>query len=181
MQTFREALSDPIVRQTAAVLIILVLAWFTLTAMRRALLGKVPPLARRPLEIVGKYSIGIIALLLIFGRFYDLSGVWGTVSTVLAMVGVGFVAMWSVLSNTMCTFVLILSRPFRVGDHVELVGDQASGIVVDLTFIYTTLRADDGTLVRIPNNLFFQRVLRCRAGSSSIALEDQLQRTELAG
>jgi small-conductance mechanosensitive channel len=181
MVSLREWLSDPVVRQVVAVLLIFIVAAFARAAVNRAIVARVPQLARRPLDLIGKYGIGLIALLLIFGRFYDLSGVWGAVSTILAMVGVGFVAMWSVLSNTMCTFVLILSRPFRIGDHVELVGDAASGTVVDLTFIYTTLRAEDGSLLRIPNNLFFQKIMRCREGRSQIELEEQLKRTELAG
>lgn len=176
MNVLRSWLQDPLFGHAAAIFVIATAAIGAGAVLRRAIHAHVPRLAIQPLLLVSKYLLVGIAGLMILGRFFDLGGVWGAVTTVLAMVGVGFIAVWSVLSNAMCTFVLIFSRPFRVGDHVELVGDKVEGRVVDLTLIYTTLRADDGALVRIPNNLFFQRVVRCREGTARIELEDQLKR-----
>jgi small-conductance mechanosensitive channel len=182
MDFLRNHLNDPLVSHGAAILVIIAVALMVGAASTRAIRAHVPRLAMQPIELVTKYLLLIVAGLMILGRFFDLSGVWGAVTTILAMVGVGFIAVWSVLSNAMCTFVLIFSRPFRVGDKVELLGaERVEGRVVDLTLIYTTLRAEDGALVRIPNNLFFQRVLRCKEGEAHIELEDQLKRTELAG
>ncbi len=54
------------------------------------------------------------------------------------------------------------------------------GKVVDLNFLYTTLRADDATLIQIPNNLFFQKSVKRRRAVSAISLAQQLNRTEAA-
>jgi small-conductance mechanosensitive channel len=178
MNILREQLSDPVVRHILAIAIISVIALSLGAMLRRAIAAHVPRLAVGPLTLVTRYLLFVIAALIIFGRFYDLTGVWTALTTVLAMVGVGFIAVWSVLSNTMCTFVLIFARPFRVGDEVELPSEQISGRVVDLTLIYTTLKSSDGSLVRVPNNLFFQKVVRCREGTMQVELEDQLKRSE---
>ncbi len=105
----------------------------------------------------------------------NVSGLWGVLSTILAMVAIGFVAVWSVLSNTLCTVIILVARPFSVGDEVEIPGDNVKGRVTDLNFIYTTLEAEDGALVQVPNNIFFQKVIRRRVGSTSVSLAEQLK------
>ena len=81
------------------------------------------------------------------------------------MAAVVFFAAWSVLSNIFCTLLIFTTRPFRLHDHVELLesGDKPGlkGQVVDINLIYTTLREEaDGQVLQVPNNLFFQRVVR---------------------
>jgi len=116
----------------------------------------------RPVRRVFKWIITVAALVLALGAFgLNLGGMWGIISTILAMVAVGFVAVWSVLSNTLCTLIIMLFRPFAVGDEIEFAGEPVKGRVIDLNFIYTTLEVGDGTVMQIPNNLFFQKVL-CR-------------------
>lgn len=135
-----------------------------------------------PFRKISRVAIMIAALVLILNVFgFSLGGLWTVLSTVLAMVAIGFVAVWSVLSNTLCTFIILLSRPFAIGDEVEFTGEQVSGRVEDMNFIYTTLRCDDGSVLQIPNNLFFQKVLRRRAASAPVALATQLNRPNPQG
>ena len=118
------------------------------------------------------FITAVVLILNIFG--FNLGGVWTMLSTVLAMIAVGFVAVWSVLSNVLCTILILITRPFSIGDDIEFVGELTKGKVIDLNFVFTTLRADDGAEIRIPNNLFFQRVLKRRRGYSTTSLSDQL-------
>lgn len=123
-----------------------------------------------PFQRFLKWLITLAALVMIMGAFgMNVGGFWGVLSTVLAMVAIGFVAVWSVLSNTLCTLIIMIFRPFSVGDEVELMGDPVKGRVVDLNFIYTTLDAGDGTVMQVPNNLFFQKVLRRRHAAASVS------------
>ncbi|PTX98587.1 mechanosensitive ion channel family protein [Opitutus sp. ER46] len=123
-----------------------------------------------PVQRFLKWVIVIAALVLILGAFgLNVGGFWGVISTILAMVAIGFVAVWSVLSNTLCTVIIMLYRPFSVGDEVEFVGEQVKGVVADLNFVYTTLDAGDGSVMQVPNNLFFQRVIRRRRGEATAA------------
>lgn len=115
-----------------------------------------------------------ILLLGIFG--FNLGGLWTVVSTTLAMVAIGFVAVWSVLSNISCTLMILLFRPFSIGDRLEFPGEDIRGEAIDLNFLYTTLETTDGYRMQVPNNLFFQKVLKRRRGDSNQTLEDQLRK-----
>jgi small-conductance mechanosensitive channel len=100
---------------------------------------------------------------------------WGVLSTVLAMVAIGFVAVWSVLSNTLCTLVIMVFRPFAVGDEVEFPQDGVKGRVIDLNVFFTTLDAGDGTVMQVPNNLFFQKVMRRRHAAAAVSAATHLR------
>jgi small-conductance mechanosensitive channel len=103
-----------------------------------------------------------IAALLILG--IDLQGLWSTLVGALSLIAIGFVAMWSILSHMLASMLIVVFRPFGVGDRVEVVGDDpVVGEVTDLNPVYTTLRADDGGTLQVPNNLFFQKVLKRHA------------------
>lgn len=130
-----------------------------------------------PFGRIINWVITISALLLIFSAFgLNLGGFWGVVSTVFAMVAVGFIAAWSILSNSLCTVLILVYHPFAIGDVVEFPGEPTRGEVVDLNFLYTTLRGEDGADFQVPNNMFFQKVLKRRRGMRAAPLADQLKR-----
>lgn len=123
------------------------------------------------------WVITVSALLLLMSAFgFNLGGLWGVLSTLFAMVAVGFVAAWSILSNSLCTVLILFYHPFSIGDIVEFPGEPTRGEVVDLNFLYTTLRGEDGSEFQVPNNLFFQKVLKRRRGARSESLAEQLKR-----
>lgn len=122
----------------------------------------------RPLVRVLDWIILGLALALMFNVLgFNLGGVWTVLSTVLAMVAIGFVAVWSVLSNTLCTVLILVARPFSIGDEIEFVGEAMKGRVTDLNFIFTTLATEDGGEIRVPNSMFFQKVLKRRPGATA--------------
>jgi small-conductance mechanosensitive channel len=86
------------------------------------------------------------------------------------MVAIGFVASWSVISNVFCALLLILTRPFRLDDWIEFPGEPAHGKVRELNLVYTILDDEDGCTYRIPNSLFFQKVIRRRDSEHPIEL-----------
>jgi small-conductance mechanosensitive channel len=95
---------------------------------------------------------------------------WSSVSTILALLAVGFVAFWSVLSNTVCGLVLFITAPFKPGDTIELfdLGTAAEkkglvGVVKELSLFYLVLESEieeRKELNYIPHNLVFQRGIR---------------------
>jgi len=131
-----------------------------------------------PVRKVAGWVLFVATVVILLGVFgFNLGGLWGIFSTLLAMVAIGFVAVWSVLSNTLCTILILLFRPFAVGDEVEFAGEPVKGFVEDLNFLYTTLRCADGSTMQVPNNLFFQKVLKRRRGTGTISIADQLKKT----
>jgi small-conductance mechanosensitive channel len=128
-----------------------------------------------PFRRIIKWFIRGAALVLILSVLgFNLGGLWAVMSTVLAMIAIGFVAVWSVLSNVSCTVIMLIAKPFNIGDEIEVAGEPISGRVVDLNFVYTTLKDVDGRLVQIPNNLFFQKVVKRRTNPVPVTLAAQL-------
>ncbi|QZP37969.1 mechanosensitive ion channel family protein [Halobaculum magnesiiphilum] len=81
--------------------------------------------------------------------------VWG-VNLGGLLVGAGFLgivvgtAARSTIGSLIAGFVLMFSRPFELGDWVEIDGEE--GIVADITVINTRIRTAGGEVVVIPND-----------------------------
>jgi len=65
---------------------------------------------------------------------------------------IGF-ASQSVVGNLISGLFLIIERPMKLGDSVNIAG--TAGVVEDIRIISTTLRTFDGLYVRIPNEKVF--------------------------
>ncbi len=168
----------------AKVLAIVLVAWL-LQFLVRTLIERVCRQRELPLALVlmVRRSVGTVIALSAVLMVLDVFGVSGTVLwtafTSFAAVGaIAFFAAWSVLSNIFCSILILFTRPFRLHDTVELVenGEKPGfkGRVVDVNVLYTTLMesgdGQNGTLVQIPNSLFFQRTLRRWRGNAVPAL-----------
>lgn len=128
-----------------------------------------------PVRNLVSWLIRIVAVILILGVFgFQIGGIWAMLSTILGLVAIGFVAVWSLISHTTATMLLLFLRPFHVGDDIEFAGEPVRGRVVDINFFFTTLVDHDGMLQQIPNNLFFQKTLKRRKHANPISLAIQL-------
>ncbi|WP_136686754.1 mechanosensitive ion channel family protein [Halorhabdus amylolytica] len=93
-------------------------------------------------------------VILLFGGLLAL-GLWGVELQGL-LVGAGFLgivvglAARQTLGSLIAGFVLMFSRPFTIGDWVEIGGEE--GVVTDITIINTRLENFDGEVVVIPND-----------------------------
>ena len=73
-----------------------------------------------------------------------------SVITVIASAGVAIgLALQGALSNIAGGIMILVLRPFRVGDFVEISGN--SGTVTDVGIFYTVLTTGDNKVVTIPN------------------------------
>jgi small-conductance mechanosensitive channel len=59
-------------------------------------------------------------------------------------------AMQQVTGQAVAGIFLMGARPFKVGDHVNILGED--GIVEDVTSLFTKVRKQDGSVVLIPNS-----------------------------
>ncbi len=133
---------------------------------------------RRMLRWLIVAAAAALLLKVVFGVAID--SLWTAFTAVFALIAVGFIAVWSVLSNWLCTFVILLTHPFSIGDDIEFTGEPVRGRVVDLNFVFTTLRCEDGGVLQIPNNLFFQKVVKRHRGTSTTSLVEQPNAREAA-
>jgi len=155
-------------------LLILLAAWLLQRLLRRVIYRiaarhSLPPEMSIGARRIGAFVIYGAAMLLILERMGVSGTVLWTAFTGFAAVGaVAFFAAWSVLSNIFCTLLIFTTRPFRLYDHIEILenGEKPGlrGKVIDVNVIYTTLEetgtVHTGTVLQVPNNLFFQRTVR---------------------
>jgi len=124
-----------------------------------------------------------IGLIILQQAGLNISSLWALITATAAMVAIGFVAMWSVLSNLLCTLMLIIFKPFQVGDKIEIIDPaMTSGIqgrVRNINLLFTTLlEMNNGNTetwrIQVPNNIFFQKILKCKPGGQTFRLDEQL-------
>jgi small conductance mechanosensitive channel len=76
----------------------------------------------------------------------------------IGVVGVGIgLAMQGVLSNVVAGLTIIFTKPYRVGEYIELLG--VCGEVISIELFSTVLRHADQSLVTIPNRKVVGEIL----------------------
>jgi len=114
--------------------------------------------------IINRVTIAVLWALTVFIILdvwgIGLAGVWAVLVSVITIIGVGFIATWAMTSNFTASFFLVLWRPFHVGQTVEIFPENLKGRVVDRNLMFTTLSEDSGSVLQIPNSLFFQKIFR---------------------
>lgn len=168
------------------VILILLVAWLLRWMVRRLVARLAARYELPPMVVMGAYRvsafvIGVAAVLAALQRFGVSAGVlWGAFTGFATVAAVAFFAAWSVLTNIFCSFLILITRPFRLLDHIELLenGDKAGlcGQVVDVNLIYVTLleRHPGGhqSQLRVPNSQFFQRAVRRWGGEPPMWADD---------
>ncbi|MFT3717981.1 mechanosensitive ion channel family protein [Pseudorhodoferax sp.] len=153
---------------------ILVAAWLLQYLLRRlvARLGtryQLPADLVTPARNLLRYLIYGAAFLLVMERLgVSATVLWTGFTGFVTVAAIAFFAAWSVLSNLFCSVLIFSTRPFRLGDVIEVIdaGDKPGikGRVVNIQLVYTTLEDvlpdHKGALLQVPNSLFFQKSLR---------------------
>lgn len=156
-------LSGQVVGFSALTVALAIVVDRVLSSALRALVNadRLPESTARLLERWLRGLLVLVTVLVIVAiAGYAIDSLWTFLTTLLAMIAIGFVAVWSILSNLLATFVILIWRPFNLGEEIEIMPDGVGGRVVDINFIYTVLRSEDGRMTAIPNNTFAQKFIR---------------------
>lgn len=103
------------------------------------------------------YMIAFLGISLIWGVNMEEFSVF--ISSILAILGVGFVAQWSILSNLTASVILFFNHPLRLGDRIRVMDKDFdwTGKVEDISGFYLFMRTDEGKRITIPTNLVIQK------------------------
>ncbi|MDA2930681.1 mechanosensitive ion channel family protein [Acidobacteria bacterium AH-259-O06] len=86
------------------------------------------------------------------------------VSALVATLGLGGFALGFALrdaiSNLLAGILILIYRPFQVGDQVKV--GAAEGVVHEVNLRYTVLAGSDGTRHLIPNSMTFTTTVRVK-------------------
>jgi small-conductance mechanosensitive channel len=167
----------------ALVLAVAFLVWLLVTGAVLKSLSKrlgAPPESLRPLR-TGAQVVLVVAVLGSFVSHFTDVDLFTVLAGTAALIATGFIALWSTLSNILCTILILVTRPFRIGDEISFPPDSIEGQVIDLSFFFTTLKTRDGRFITVPNTTFFQRiVLRRETTTTAPDLGEQLAQPSAA-
>lgn len=116
-----------------------------------------------------KLTIRIINLLLSITAIVFISGIWGVkqsqmavfISSAMAVLGIAFVAQWSLLSNITAGLILFFNHPLKLGDHIKVIEKDfiIEGTINDITFFFVHIKTPDKQKISIANNIFLQKTI----------------------
>ena len=72
---------------------------------------------------------------------------------------IGF-ATQSVVSNLISGIFLMIEKPVKQGDSIEIPGQEITGTLLDISTFSVRIRRFDGTIIRVPNESFFTSNIR---------------------
>jgi len=153
----------PVLLPIAVALLVMLVVMAILGRIRGRMVA-LQPQYQREIRLISKIvtmaALVIIVMALLESLNVPLGNVWTAVSTILALVAIGFVAVWSILSHMTASVVLLLQRPFRIGDNLQLGSEEYVGKVLKTGLFYTHVKDPEGGESLIPNNLLFQQRIR---------------------
>jgi small-conductance mechanosensitive channel len=157
-------------------------AFFLSYLLKRPMRGSLQQLAakvRLPYEAVltatrlligALWIIAAMVVLEIWG--ISVGGLWTLLVSAATLVGVGFLATWTMISNVTASFFIAFWHPFRLGDTIEMIPENLSGRVIDRNLMFVVIRESSDAIIQIPNNLFFQKMFKVRGGSDKTLFEE---------
>ena len=148
--------------------VVSIIVFFILKRFTDSLVARIGTKAEFPnarTHLVKKYIDVLLGALL----FLVLVSIWGVkpdqifffISSILTVVGVGFFAKWSILSNVTAGVILFFSFPFKIGDRIRIMDKDfpIEAEIKDISSFYTLLKTDSGENISVPNNLLLQKAI----------------------
>ena len=109
-----------------------------------------------------------IIFFLLFASF--ILFIWGVdqnelayfVTSLLTVVGVAFLAQWSILSNVTASLVIFFNHPVRIGDSIVIVEKDFNieGRVIDIGIFFLIIENEEGNRITFPTNFFLQKLIK---------------------
>jgi small-conductance mechanosensitive channel len=126
-------------------------------------------------------ALWVIAAMLVLEIWgVSVGGLWTVLVSAATIVGVGFLATWTMISNITASFFIAFWRPFRLGDTIEILPENLSGRVIDTNLMFIVVRENSGAVMQIPNNLFFQKMFRVSGNNTKTLFEEYESETDPA-
>jgi small-conductance mechanosensitive channel len=150
--------------ETVVVIVLYIIAILLTKRWIKKLLKKINfSLQRRRL------TIKMINLMFLIISSVFIAAIWGVnqsdmvvfVSSVMAILGIAFVAQWSILSNITAGVILFFNHPLKIGDYVKLLEKDfvIEGTVDDITYFFVHIETSEKEKITISNSLILQKII----------------------
>lgn len=154
--------------------IVLIIVWTVLALLSNGAIKRfaerreIKPYRWRVAQRISKALLLFLAAIIVLSLWgLDVKNVGVILSSVLGLVAIGFVAVWSILSNVLAGFCMFISDAFRIEDRITILPDEISGTVSQMKLMFVVLEDDDGNLLHVPNNVIIQKIIRTQTRSAN--------------
>ena len=150
--------------ETLAVLIVYIMVRYSINfAVKRRMIAQSfgnsrMLLVRKVLRIIAFILFAIIV-----------SSIWGVqqgdillfLTSLLTVIGIGFFAQWSILSNVTAGLILFFGNDIRLGNKITIFEKDMdiTGTVHEIGLVFFLIKTEDRGLVSIPNTLILQKMV----------------------
>lgn len=142
----------------AIVLVVRMIASFLIKRFSKRK-NKLAKRAKLIMKYLDFFFILITSLILIFLWSIDVEDIGLIASSIFALVGIGFFAQWSVLSNLTSGVIIFFTLPYKIGDQIKI-HDKDFPIIAridDIKAFHMNLTTEDGGIHTYPNSLILQK------------------------
>lgn len=123
--------------------------------------SKIPPTPIHSIRNATRWIIMIVVGVILVGiSGADTSGIIPTLLLVLGSIIFLSFAAWSILANVVGGFVIMIWRPFKIGDIIKIEPDGYTGEVVDVNLMFSQLKSKNEEIINIPNTLVLQKFVK---------------------
>jgi small-conductance mechanosensitive channel len=115
-------------------------------------------------KLLGRFYVLITGAIVVIGVIsvwgVELQDLWLFLTSVIGLVAIGFVAMWSILANILSGWVLLTSHNYKINNRITILDDEIQGTIKDITLMFTVLEDKKGNKINVPNNLMMQKIIK---------------------
>jgi small-conductance mechanosensitive channel len=107
----------------------------------------------------------------LFGLIF-LAGIWNIdrsqlmvfITSTITLVGVGFIAQWSILSNVTSSLILFFNHPMKLGQEISILDKEYDihGTLIDISFFFMYIKTDEKEIITIPNSVVLSKVIKIK-------------------
>ncbi len=158
---FFENYSTELLQSAIHIPLFILLRWITILVVKKysKKYDRAKHRTRRLIRYVNftSISIALIGLVLIWsGQFKDLGLM---LSSVFAVIGIGFFAQWSILSNITSGIIMFFTFPYKLGDYIKIQDKDfpCEGIIDEIKLFHTIIKSGENEIITYPNSMMLQK------------------------
>lgn len=131
----------------------------------------------------------IVNLLLLLIGTISIMGIWGLdqkelfvfLTSTLTVLGVGFFATWSILSNITSGLLLYFNHPLHIGDQIKIMDKEApvEGTLTDISMFFMHIETAHGEKITIPNSVVTQKTISIKSADENQILAKTAEPSQL--
>jgi small-conductance mechanosensitive channel len=121
-----------------------------------------------------KIRVKIVKKIISFVLYLVLAGtlllIWGIApsqlvgyaASLFTVVGIAFLAQWSIISNITSTLIIFFNHQVNIGDTIVILDKdfQVEGKISDIGIFFIIIKVSEKEYVSLPSNVFMQKMIK---------------------